>query len=89
MATLDKSKPEEGGIIQSVGGVGALRRRLLDMGLTPKTEVIVHKVAPMGDPIELRLRGYRLSIRKEDAAKIEIEVIKNVEHTTCPCGKSK
>ena len=52
---------------------GTLRRRLLDMGLTPKTQVTVQKVAPMGDPIELYLRGYVLTIRAEDAAKIEIE----------------
>ena len=51
-----------------------MRRRLLDMGLTPKTKVFVKKTAPMGDPIELALRGYMLSIRKDDAANIEIEV---------------
>ena len=50
------------------------RSRLLDMGLTPKTKVFVKKTAPMGDPIELALRGYMLSIRKDDAANIEIEV---------------
>ena len=72
--TLDQIKPGNGGDIVSVGGEGALRRRLLDMGLTPKTTVWVRKVAPMGDPLELSLRGYLLSIRKEDAAKIEIEV---------------
>ncbi len=72
--TLDQIKPGDGGVIVSVGGEGALRRRLLDMGLTPKTTVRVRKVAPMGDPLELSLRGYLLSIRKEDAAKIEIEV---------------
>lgn len=72
--TLDQIKPGKGGVIIAVGGAGALRRRLLDMGLTPKTAVWVRKVAPMGDPMELSLRGYNLSIRKEDAAKIEIEV---------------
>ena len=71
--TLDCVKPGQGGIITGVGGDGALRRRLLDMGLTPKTKVMVRKVAPMGDPIELYLRGYVLTIRAEDAAKIEIE----------------
>lgn len=74
MTTLDKIQPGEGGVILTVGGEGALRRRLLDMGLTPKTNVFVRKVAPMGDPMELSLRGYMLSIRKEDASKIEIEV---------------
>ena len=71
--TLDCVKHGQGGIITVVGGDGALRRRLLDMGLTPKTKVMVRKVAPMGDPIELYLRGYVLTIRAEDAAKIEIE----------------
>ena len=70
--TLDSLKPGQGGTIVFVGGEGALRRRLLDMGLTPKTKVIVRKVAPMGDPIELYLRSYVLTIRREDAAKIEI-----------------
>ncbi len=59
--------------IKAVHGEGALRRRLLDMGLTPKTEVMIRKVAPMGDPIELHLRGYELTIRIDDAKKIEIE----------------
>ena len=58
--------------IKSVGGEGALRCRLLDMGLIPRTKVEVCKVAPMGDPIEIRLRGYELTIRKEDAKKIEM-----------------
>ena len=56
--TLDCLKPGQSGVISVVGGQGALRRRLLDMGLTPKTKVSVRKVAPMGDPIELYLRGY-------------------------------
>ena len=70
--TLDHLKPGEGGTITVVGGQGALRRRLLDMGLTPKTKIQVRKVAPMGDPIELFLRGYELTLRKDDAAKIEV-----------------
>ena len=61
------------GVIKSVGGSGALRRRLLDMGLTPRTRVMVRKVAPMGDPIEIHLRGYELTLRLEDARQIEIE----------------
>ncbi len=59
-------------VISSVGGEKALRCRLLDMGLIPGTRVTLCKVAPMGDPIELNLRGYQLSIRKEDAEKIEL-----------------
>ncbi|NCD08103.1 MAG: ferrous iron transport protein A [Negativicutes bacterium] len=60
------------GIITKVGGFGPLRRRLLDMGLTPKTKILVRKKAPLGDPIEISLRSYELTIRLEDANKIEI-----------------
>ena len=60
-----------------VHGEGLLRRRLLEMGLTPKTVVKVRKVAPMKDPIELYLRSYVLTIRKDDASMIEVEVIDN------------
>ena len=70
--TLDKLKIGVPAKILTVGGEGMLRRRLLDMGLTPKTEVMVRKIAPMGDPIELFLRGSELTIRLEDAQKIEI-----------------
>ena len=71
--TLDELKPGQSGVIETIGGEGALRRRLLDRGLTPKTRVAVRKVAPMGDPIELALRGYVLTLRKEDAAKIALK----------------
>lgn len=71
--TLDNLKPGQCGIISAIGGQGLLRRRLLDMGLTPNTHVHVRKVAPMGDPIELSLRSYILTIRKEEAAKIELK----------------
>ena len=73
MSTLDSLVPGESGIIVSVGGSGALRHRLLDMGLTPRTAVRVERIAPMGDPMELYLRGYRMTLRKEDASKIEVE----------------
>ena len=59
--------------IIAVHGQGTLRDRLLDMGLTPRTEVTVRKTAPLGDPIELTLRGYTLTLRIEDAKNIEIE----------------
>ena len=71
--TLDQLPIGKQARIVSVGGEGALRRRLLDMGLTPHTQVMVRKVAPMGDPIELRLRGYTLTIRIEDAKNIEVK----------------
>lgn len=61
------------GIITAVGGDGVLRCHLLDMGLIPHTRVTVVKIAPMGDPMEIRLRGYELTIRMEDAEKIEIQ----------------
>ena len=70
--TLDKVAPGQGGVITQVGGEGVLRRRLLDMGLTPGTRVSVRKIAPMGDPIELFLRSYVLTIRKEEAANIAV-----------------
>lgn len=70
--TLDKLPVGKSGVIDTVGGEGALRCRLLDMGLIPRTTVTVHKVAPLGDPIELFLRGYSLTIRRDDAALIEI-----------------
>jgi Fe2+ transport system protein FeoA len=73
--TLDSIKPGQGGVISSIGGQGLLRRRLLDMGLTPNTRVRVRKVAPMGDPIELSLRSYVLTIRKDEAAKIELKEV--------------
>lgn len=70
--TLAELAAGESAIISAVGGQGALRRRLLDMGLTPKTRIMVRKVAPMGDPIELHLRGYELTLRLDDAREIEI-----------------
>ena len=73
--TPDKLKIGHTAAIVKVGGGGALRRHLLDMGLTPKTKVMVRKVAPMGDPIELHLRGYELTIRLEDAKEIEVEEV--------------
>ena len=71
--TLNELEIGERAIIKKVGGEGVLRRRLLDMGLTPKTEVMIRKVAPMGDPIELHLRGYELTIRIDDARNIDVE----------------
>lgn len=72
--TLDLLPLGQEAVITAVGGQGALRCRLLDMGLIPKTAVQVEKIAPLGDPIELRVRGYALSLRKEDARNIEVEV---------------
>jgi Fe2+ transport system protein FeoA len=71
--TLKDLKPGKSGTVLTVGGEKILRRRLLEMGITPRTTVTVKKVAPLGDPIELLLRGYVLSLRLEDAEKITIE----------------
>lgn len=71
--TLDKLPAGQSGVIATVGGEGALRCRLLDMGLIPGTTVTVRKTAPMGDPIELWLRGYALTLRKADAERITLE----------------
>lgn len=56
-------------------GEGAIKRRIMDMGITKGTELIVRKVAPLGDPIEITVRGYELSLRKEDAERIEVELL--------------
>lgn len=71
--TLNQLTPGNSGVIRSVGGEGALRLRLLDMGLIPGTAVAVRKIAPLGDPIEIRIRGYELTLRLEDASYIELE----------------
>lgn len=71
--TLDQLPVGKSARIATVGGEGALRRRLLDMGLTPRTLITVHKIAPMGDPLELHLRGYSLTLRLEEAQKIALE----------------
>ena len=70
--TLAEMKVGGSGTITAVGGDGPLRLRFLAMGLIPRTKVSVVKIAPMGDPIEIRIRGYELTLRKEDAAKIEV-----------------
>lgn len=70
--TLDNLPIGKPAIILTVGGEGDLRCHLLDMGLIPHTEVTVRKVAPLGDPLKLYLRGYTMTLRKEDAARIEV-----------------
>ncbi|MBP0986426.1 MAG: ferrous iron transport protein A [Oscillospiraceae bacterium] len=73
--TLDKLTIGNRGRITNVGGEGALRLRFLDMGLIPHTEVKMQKTAPSGDPIQILIRGYELTLRLEEASKIEIEEI--------------
>lgn len=77
--TLDKLAIGQSAKIIAVGGEGSLRNRLIDMGLIPNTTVMLRKVAPMGDPIEIRLRGYELTLRKEDASFITVEAASEVK----------
>ena len=61
--------------VKKIHGEGSIKRRIMDMGITKNTEIFIRKVAPLGDPIELTLRGYELSLRKADAEMIEVEEI--------------
>jgi Fe2+ transport system protein A len=72
MNTLRAASPGFTGVVKKLHGTGAVKRRIMDMGITKGTEIYVRKVAPLGDPIELTVRGYELSIRKEDAEMIEV-----------------
>ena len=71
---LDEFKIGETGLIKKVEGEGRLRRRLLDMGVTPNTKVYLRKKAPFGDPIEITIRGYELTLRSTEAQLIVLEV---------------
>ena len=73
--TLNELKTGKSAVIRAVGGQGELRLRFLDMGLIPGTKVTLMKVAPMGDPIEIRLRGYELTLRLDEANWIEVEEV--------------
>ncbi len=72
--TLDKFVAGEAGRVKKLSATGAVRRRLFDMGITPGAELIMRKVAPLGDPIEVTLRGYELTLRKAEAAFVSVEV---------------
>ncbi len=73
MKTLKELKSGEKSTVKRLYGEGAVKRRIMDMGITKGAEIYVRKVAPLGDPMELTVRGYELSIRKADAELIEIE----------------
>lgn len=79
MTTLRDVKVGESATVAKLTGAGALKRRIMDMGLTKGTRVHVRKVAPLGDPLELTVRGYELSIRKDEAASIEVTDVAKVE----------
>ncbi|MBP5311728.1 MAG: ferrous iron transport protein A [Clostridia bacterium] len=72
MLTLKDVKVGQTVKVVKVRGEGAVRRRIMDMGITKNTVIFVRKVAPLGDPVELNLRGYELSLRKADAAMVEV-----------------
>ena len=71
--TLADLNPGDKAVIVTIAGSGGIRRRLLDMGATAGTLVEVERIAPLGDPIEVRIKGYHLSLRKEEAARIRVE----------------
>ena len=73
MQTLKSVKTGETVRIIKIGGGGAIKRRIMEMGLTKGAEVYIRKVAPLGDPVEITIRGYELSLRKDDAELIEVE----------------
>ena len=73
MKTLKQTKCGETVTVTRLGGEGALKRRIMDMGITKGTEVYIRKVAPLGDPVEVTVRGYELSLRKADAQMIEVQ----------------
>ena len=71
---LNEFSVGEGGVIKTVSGEGKLRRRLFDMGVTPGAEVLLRKKAPLGDPLEVTIRGYELTLRKTEAELVTLEV---------------
>jgi len=73
MMTLNDLKPGKQGTVTSIGKKGSIRRRIMDMGVTPGAIIKVIKVAPLGDPIEVNIRGYELSLRKDEASQIIVE----------------
>jgi len=72
---LGNLKVKEKGIVINIGGKGPVRRKLIDMGITPGTEITVCKLAPFGDPIQINIRGYELSMRKSEAEQVIIDKI--------------
>ena len=73
MKTLKQAKVGETVKVVKLTGQGAVKRRIMDMGITKGVEIFIRKVAPLGDPVELTVRGYELSLRKDDASMIEVE----------------
>ena len=71
---LNEFKPGERGVVLRIDGEGKIRRRLFDMGVTPGAEIVLRKLAPLGDPVEVTLRGYELTLRKAEASCVVMEV---------------
>lgn len=76
MTTLAQLEPGSTGVVHGVHGQGAIKRRLMDMGVTKGTEIFVRKRAPLGDPVEVTIRGYELSLRKNEAQLVEMKDIR-------------
>ena len=74
LKTVDRLRPGEKGVGTGLVSTGAVRRHIIDMGITPGAVIVMRKTAPMGDPIEINVRGYELSIRKSEAQNIRVEV---------------
>ncbi len=72
--TLRDLKPGQQGKVAAIKTTGAMKRRIMDMGVTPGVEIKVIKVAPLGDPIEVNVRGYELSLRKDEAVQVQVEM---------------
>ncbi len=73
MRTLKEMRPGERAVVLRIHGEGAVKRRIMDMGITRGVEILVRKVAPLGDPVEINVRNYELSLRKDDCAMIEVQ----------------
>lgn len=79
MVKLGELSLGESAVVVNVGGEGQLRKRFLDLGITKGTRVTMARIAPFGDPVEIQLRGYRLTLRKSEAAIVEIEPLEGTE----------
>ena len=75
MKTLKEAKCGETVTVARLGGEGALKRRIMDMGITKGSEIFIRKVAPLGDPVEVTIRGYELSLRKADAECVDVQTV--------------
>ncbi|MBS6476123.1 MAG: ferrous iron transport protein A [Clostridiales bacterium] len=71
--TLAQLRPGQNGVVKNLSGEGAIKRRMIDMGITPGVRITVRKSAPLGDPIEVNVRGYELTLRKREAKLVELE----------------